>query len=258
MPLFAHVGSVSTAPYLTEVGDIALFHTPFIASDNAYAQACGLTASRKFTILDCAALEVAIGTESSETTLKDILEISQQYGVSEVVCPDAPMDPTSSLKRSMDFVRLWKALPEARRPRLMVVPHAKSVGAWFTQVEYMIRNVPQCTVGIPRVFAKLCGGDDPSFRVMLARNIRTEYPGVQIHLLGAGENFLAELPHIKASTSVRSLDSTFIYRYLVAGTDPKVEYARPVSLRDTTCPLKIKERTQELKRVLYAERKNHV
>jgi hypothetical protein len=255
---FAHVGSVGTSPYLAEIGDIALFHAPFITYDNAYAQACRLTASRKFTILDCAALEVAIGTETSETALQDIIEISQQYSVSEVVCPDTPIDPTSSLKRSMDFIRLWKALPaEARRPRLMVVPHAPSVNAWFTNAEYMIRHVPRCTVGIPRVFAKRCGGDDPSFRVMLAKELRIAYPRVQIHLLGAGENFLAELPHIEASTSVRSVDSTFIHRYLIAGTDPKAEYARPVDLRDITCPLEIKECTHKLKKVLHAARKKY-
>jgi hypothetical protein len=255
---FAHVGSVGTSPYLAKVGDIALFHAPFIMSDIAYAQACRLTASIKFTILDCAALEVAIGTEKSEPALQDILEISREYGVSEVVCPDTPADPKSSLKRSMDFIRLWKALPgEAQRPRLMVVPHAQSVDAWFTEVEHLIRHVPQCTVGIPRVFAKRYGGDDPTFRVMLAKHLRTAYPMVQIHLLGAGENFLAELPHIAASTSVRSVDSTFIHRYLISGNDPKVEYARPVVLRDSNCPIEIKERTQELKRVLHDARKNY-
>jgi hypothetical protein len=92
---------------------------------------------------------------------------------------------------------------------------------------------------------------------MLAKELRIAYPRVQIHLLGAGENFLAELPHIEASTSVRSVDSTFIHRYLIAGTDPKAEYARPVDLRDITCPLEIKECTHKLKKVLHAARKKY-
>ena len=219
---------------------------------------CRRIASRKFTILDCGALEVAIGTEASETALKDILEISQEYGVSEVICPDTPTDPHSSLKRSMDFIHLWKALPsEALRPRLMLVPHALSVDAWLAKAEYMIRQVSQCTVGIPRIFAKQCGGDNPTFRVMLANMLHNAFPWVQIHFLGAGENFLDELPHIKSCKIIRSVDSTFIHRHVITGTDPTTAYARPVSLRDTSCPPELIKRTQKLRQVMHAARNNN-
>jgi hypothetical protein len=251
MPLFAHVGSVGTAPFLATVGDIALFHAPFIAADMKYAAACEQTASQRFTILDCAALEIAIGTETADTRLGDILEMSSQYRISEVVCPDTPMDPRGSLRRSLDFIGLWERLPPtAKRPRLMVVPHADTVTGWFRAAEDLIRKVPECTVGIARVFAKRCGRGDPMFRVRLAGQIRSAYPLIQVHLLGAGEDYLSEIPHIVRSPSVRSVDSTFIHRYTVAGTHPTAEYARPVPLRDFVCPSNIEERTQQLKAVL--------
>jgi hypothetical protein len=248
---FAHVGSLGTCAHLAGAGDIGLFHAPLVASDASYARNCGEISRRKFTILDCAALEVAIGTETCEAPLRDVLEMSREFEMSEVVCPDTPCEPASSLARSLEFIAMWKRVPlSARRPRIMVVPHALTVTGWLAAAERMIRHAGHCTVGIPRLFAKRCGGDNPRFRVSLASRLRKAFPRLQVHLLGAGENFLDELSCVAASDMVRSIDSTFIHRYAISGADPTMEYAKPVPLRDTTSPRSLEQRTSELSGVL--------
>lgn len=227
---FANVGSIAATCLLSAYNDIDLFLAPLILRSERYASYCAKRSQSVFTIIDSGALEIVAGTDNSDIKPSDLLELSIELGVHEVVCSDCPGDPYGSLLRTREFLKLYKQCAKCVRPRLMVVPHGKNLNEWFQNADTLIREAGHCTVGIPRLLSKKCDPNNPSFRINIAETINRNYPGVTSHLLGAGENFLMELSQLYPGVPIRSIDSTFLYRYACTGVDPKSTYVAPLPL----------------------------
>lgn len=233
---FAHIGSLGTYSILSSFCDIGMFQAHLIQCDNNYAYFCKQQSKRYYTILDSGALEVALGIENIEVSDNILIEMSFAVSASEVVCPDCPADPLKSIIRSKEFIRIWQLIPKNIRPNLMIVPHGYTVNKWLSNAEELISLAKSCVVGIPRLLAQICGQGFPRFRIDLAERIVSKYPGISVHLLGAGDNILDEVALFKNTSSIRSIDSTFIHRYLISGEDPLTKYSPPHSLRSYKIP----------------------
>jgi len=232
----ANVGSVATTGVLSKYNDFDLFLAPLALRNESYASFCATRSQLVFTIMDSGALETVAGTDGTDIKPSDLLDLSIELGVHEVVCSDCPGDPHGSLLRTQEFIRLYRQRARGVRLRLMVVPHGRSLDEWFWNANELIRDAGRCTVGIPRLLAKACGSADPSFRLGIAETIRRSYPGILSHLLGAGENFLLELSQMNPGVPIRSIDSTFVYRYACTAADPAVIYVPPLPLSSDVIP----------------------
>ncbi len=233
---FANVGSIAATCLLSAYNDIDLFLAPLALRSQCYASHCVKRSQSVFTIMDSGALETLAGTDNSDIKPSDLLELSIELGIHEVVCSDCPGDPRGSLLRTREFLKLHRQCAECIRPHLMVVPHGRSLDEWFRNAEKLISEAGHCTVGIPRLLSKQCDPDNPSFRINIAETISRNYPGVTSHLLGAGENFLMELSQLYPGVPIRSIDSTFIYRYACTGANPKSRYIAPLPLCSDVLP----------------------
>lgn len=249
----ANVGSLGTTELLAQFADIDMFLAPLAVCSASYARHCALRSRTAYTILDSGALEVAIGTECTEIGPDELLDLAMTLGVREVVATDSPHEPRASLMRTCECIEAWHRLPRTSRPRLMVVPHGTSSADWLDNASKLIRRVGTCTVGIPRVLAQYCAADTSLFRVDLSLKLRCKHPDVDVHLLGAGPDFLEELEAVKGSGTIRSVDSTFVHRYAFTGTPADGEYVKPLRLRDSTVPIGYMARAAALaKRVALA------
>ncbi len=250
---FAHVGSLATVDVLSPHSDMEMFLAPLALRSHQYADYCAKRSQSVFTTLDSGALEVSIGTESAELTDIELLDLAIDLGVQEVVCSDCPNDPSKSLLRTRDFIRAWSRLPNDRRPQLMIVPHGTSYVEWAENAHKLIQQVGSCTVGIPRLFSARCSNGRPEFRIEIAAELKRRYPRIDVHLLGAGREFLLELRMLGSHGSVRSLDSTFLHRYAYTGEDPFSTYVAPLKMSDSVAaPIEFQARASRLSALIEA------
>jgi len=132
----------------------------------------------------------------------------------------------------------------------MIVPHGRSRSEWLRNADTLVREVGRCTVGIPRLLSARCGDGTGGFRVRLAAAVKQRHPQVDVHLLGAGEDFLVELSMLRETPHVRSVDSTFLHRYGYSGADPNRVYVPPLPLNDPAIPNGFEARVCRLARTL--------
>ncbi|MFC1682731.1 hypothetical protein ACFL0G_00805 [Candidatus Zixiibacteriota bacterium] len=253
---FIHVGSLGTYKFLSKLGEYNMFLAPLVQYDNSYAEYCRERSRESYTVLDSGALEIFIGTEKVDVNDERLLNMCIDLGVSEIVCPDWPMNAKESLVRSKSFVKSWRKLQDNLRPKLMFVPHGRTTKEWYSNAETLISEVSSCTIGIPRIFANMCKPEDPKFRISIAERLMLAFPKVDVHLLGAGMNFLEEIPFIRQSNRIRSIDSTFIHRYIVTDLNPLAEYAPPVPLKDTSVPNNSRVRAIAMQSILQQTNKD--
>lgn len=226
-PRVAHVGSLGTAAALARLSDIHMLLAPLALTCPSYSHACLSLSGESYTILDSGALELSEGTSCTDIGCSALLDLSIALHVSEVVASDAPGDPQGSLQKTIDFIMGWRRLPDAVRPRLMVVPHGHSIREWLDNALVLVKRAGPCTVGIPRLVAGVTHRSPGRARVRIAEQLRTMCPAVSIHLLGGGRDFLLELDVVSRTNAVRSIDSTFVHRYCMSGADPEAEYIAP-------------------------------
>ncbi len=244
---YCHVGSLGSYKDLAQLGDSSLFLAPLVDFDIQYAEFFKNQARSQFTILDPGSLELAIGTEKKEINEVSLLKMAFELNVSEVICPDMPFDPEDSLKRSLSFLKLLRIKENHDQLRVMIVPHGRTVKEWLENCEILVKTIGKCTVGIPRVLAKATSNFDALFRHKIGQLVVAKFPNVEIHLLGAGTNFLDELDALKTNNlSIRSLDNTFLHRYSKCSIDPQSSYVPPVRLKDNSYCRKSKRRIMKL------------
>jgi hypothetical protein len=235
---FVHVGSLGTYRILSTLSTVHLFHANLAKINSDYLRLYSQLSMSQYTIMDSGSFELALGTTKSDTSELDFLDLALTTGAREIICPDCPFDPHKSTLVSKDFIAKWKRLPNTYRPRLMVVPHGRTLSEWYSNAAMLVAGAQECTIGIPRILCDMVGTVDPSFRLQVAMNLRKKIPNHHVHLLGAGKSILEELELLKKVSAgiVRSLDSTFILRYTSAGSTPERGYAHPVPLQTTSTP----------------------
>lgn len=229
----AHVGSIGCYKELISLSQINMFLAPLSSYSKIYEAFISEESNKKFTILDSGSFEISLGTEKKNFTEKEYLELSLDLGVHEIVCPDIPGNPSESRKATLSFIKYWKTV-KYKKPNLMVVPHGKNLIQWLANAEDFIKLVDNCTIGIPRILSEMCNDNSPKFRLKIAQLIERKFPYTKIHLLGAGKDIILESYHLKSTkiSNIRSMDNTFIQRYLSNNIDPSCEYAPPIVLKN--------------------------
>lgn len=155
--------------------------------------------------------------EPTELVLKDIL-----YGGEE------------SFKVTEESYNFFKA--RNVKSKLMGVPQGKSLDEWCEQAKKVI-DLGVDTIGIPRVLAKI----DPNNRIRAAEFVRDYNLDVDIHLLGAAEDF-GETKEVLESTNIRSMDTSLAYMLAQKETQKtSLKNKRPNSSIDFEGPFENKE-----------------
>ncbi len=235
----AHVGGLGVFHHLGERSDILFCHAPLAAENDRYRSFFKAGHLGKYKILDLCAYELMMGTQNKSVSNKDYCEIAEDIGVDELVCPDIPGNPQESLNSSLSFIKHWNNVTWRKRPILMLVPHGLSIRQWLQNAENLLKEVnsARCTVGIPKIVFDVDEAYDDMKRIILGSLLLRKFKNIEIHLLGAGRNIKEEMVAIKETKPmIRSMDTTYVYRYLLSNSNPLQEYARPISLSYTKVP----------------------
>ncbi|MFC2132281.1 hypothetical protein ACFLRG_00635 [Bacteroidota bacterium] len=235
---FCHIGSLGSYSYLTQFSKIHLFLAPLALHDSAYSKYFSTKSNEgNYTILDTGALELSLGTEQVELRDQHFLEMACDLYANEIVCPDEPLNPQSSLRRSLSFVKGYKALKDYQKPNIMFVPQGTNIKEWLCNFEILYKEIPNGTVGIPRLLSEKYHSTEQNIRINISKILKKKFKNIQIHFLGAGRLFLHELELIKKSDGlIRSIDTSFLHRYAFSNQDPKTIYAKPVPMRNKLLP----------------------
>ena len=175
----------------------------------------------QFVILDNGA------AEGEETDPLSLIRIAADYGVDELVIPDAIKDMDETCERAQDFFQFTRHTSQTL-PRLMFVIQGKTIEEFVESAAWAQGTKKIDTIGIPRHAIETC--DDLEARIKLAEFLwshsRTPKP---VHLLGGSHLHPTELEQYKWPANVRSSDTSAPFNYAAAGLQLRVgnEVRRP-------------------------------
>jgi len=245
---FIHIGNLANYKELAEESTYALFQAQLAYEDSEYLLYFKNISRKKYTIMDNGMLEIIVGNEERQINNNDYIDLAMEISVREVICPDDPLDPHGSKMKTIEFLKLIRRKGVENYFNLMIVPHGYSEKEWLYNAEELLKIIGMGTVGIPRLLKQRIAKNKVDFRTKLATKIKNKFKGINVHLLGAGEDFIREIKKIQNCFAVSSVDSTFIQRYCEIQQNPEKNYIGPVKLNSKTRAHNFTERKEYLLR----------
>lgn len=157
--------------------------------------------------------------EGEDLSNEELLKLAEVFKPDELVLKDILMGGGSSFKVTEESFNFFKK----RKPeqKLMGVPQGKNMEEWKGNALKII-ELGVDTIGIPRVTLRF--GD--LSRLEAAKFVRENSLTVDIHLLGAGEDF-EEVRRVLKEVNIRSADSSLTYMISQRENRPSLASKRP-------------------------------
>lgn len=162
--------------------------------------------------------------EGEDLSNEELLELYYKLKPTELVLKDILFGGEESYKLTKESYEFFRS--KNISAKLMGVPQGKSLEEWKENA-IRVLELGVDTIGVPRVLDKV----QKDGRIEAAKFIRENDLDVEIHLLGAAEDF-GETKRVLDAVNIRSMDTSLAHMISKEGLDISFDSKRPKSSID--------------------------